>query len=169
VHWKEMVAFQPQIPTWQRLQNQIIFESKEIDLELKFENFLMVSNDYDLTIEHLKLSAKRLYEQAAAQANSRPNDAKMININQLKDIIVPGEPEVHLHKTFNLGMVVPDGHLDQIDTLILDAKKELFGSLLQENEDIRKIEQELINADPSYAKNFTSNAINVFFTNSYFR
>jgi hypothetical protein len=130
-------------------------------LELKLKKCLLISNDLEFVLSHLKASAKRVHDTASHTANSKPNDVKMMDINQQKESKFEVEPEIHFHKTFDLGMAVPDGHLDVIDTDILDAKKELFGKLLAENEEIRKVEMELLNADPTYSKNFTSNAINV--------
>ena len=65
-------------------------------------------------------------------------------------------PPPHFVETFDLSLHIPTGQLDLIDTLILDSKKELFGSLLIENDTIRKVEQELRNADPTFAKQESS-------------
>lgn len=129
-------------------------------MELKFENCLLVSNDYDFVLARLKDSAKRLFEQSAAIPNSRAREVKMIPVNQQKEYHIPPEPEMHFHKGFDLGMCIPNGRLDQIDTSIIDAKKDLLEDIIEENEDIRKIEHELINADPTYVQQ-GSNMTNV--------
>jgi hypothetical protein len=121
-------------------------------MELKFENCLLISNDYEFVTNKLRESAKRLFDEAAAIPNSKAKESKMVPVNQQKDFVIPPEPEIHFHKGFNLGMCIPNGRLDLIDTCIIDSKKDFLDSILKDNDEIQKIEQELINADPSYTQ-----------------
>lgn len=115
-----------------------------------------------MVISHLKNSAKRLYSTASQVYNCRPISGKVINMNRdhIKQQI--HEPEVHFYATLNLGMYVPNGKLDLIDSNILEGKKILFGRVLSENEDIQKLDAELLAADSQH-KTVTSRKINVIF------
>lgn len=117
-------------------------------------------DDYEVVISHLKGSAKRLYSSASQVFNCRPISGKVINMNKEHVRQQVTEPEVHFYETFNLGMCIPNGKLDLIDSNILLGKKILFGQVLKDNEDIQKLDAEILAADPQ-KKAFNSRKINV--------
>ena len=124
-------------------------------MELKFERALMISNDYEFVTSNLHETAKRLFESAAQVYNCRPVDNKMVTLNQQREMKNYVEPETHFNKTFDFGIYIPTGHLDEVDTDIMEAKKEAYGDILRENEEIKKVELEL------HKEEEFSNVINV--------
>ena len=104
-------------------------------------------DDYEVAISHIKGSAKRLYNSASQVANCRPMNGKILNMNRENTRQNYVEPELHFYETFSLGMYVPNGKLDLIDGNIMISKKVLFGQVLQENEEIQRLEAELMAAD----------------------
>jgi hypothetical protein len=120
-------------------------------------------DDLEVVISHLKGSAKRLYNLASQVPNCRPISGKVINPNREIVRQQVHEPEVHFYETFNLGMCVPNGKLDLIDSNILLGKKLLFGKILNDNQDIQKLDSELLTADPQNNVN-SSQKINVIST-----
>jgi hypothetical protein len=117
-------------------------------------------DDYELVLSHLKGSAKRLYNETSQVPNCRPISGKVINMNKEHARQQVQEPEIHFYETFNLGMCIPNGKLDLIDSNILLGKKILFGQILKANEDIQKVEAELLAADPQ-SKLYSGRKINV--------
>lgn len=117
-------------------------------------------DDYDVVLSHLKGSAKRLYSAASQVYNCRPISGRVLNMNKEHVRQQVPEPEVHFYETFNLGMCVPNGKSDLIDSNILLGKKLLFGKVLKDNEDIQKLDAEILASDPQN-NSFHSRKINV--------
>ena len=111
-------------------------------------------DDHEVVATHLKASAKRLYSSASQVPNCRPISGKIISMNKEHSRKPILEPEIHFYETFNLGMCVPNGKLDLIDSNILLSKKLLLGQVLKDNEDIQKLDAQ--------SKSFNSHKINVF-------
>ncbi len=110
-------------------------------------------DDYEVVVSQLKGSAKRLYSSASQVPNCRPISGKILSINKEHSRQPLAEPEIHFYETFNLGMCVPNGKLDLIDSNVLLSKKLLLGQVLKDNEEIQKLDAQ--------SKSFNSHKINV--------
>ncbi|KAJ3088326.1 hypothetical protein HK102_009028 [Quaeritorhiza haematococci] len=88
--------------------------------------------------------------KGAGGDGSGPNGGKGDKRRMSEDVDA-GRPRSGSIRDFNLGMMMPEGD-DRLENLtVLNAKKEHYGTILKNNDEIRKIHQELAMVDPSRA------------------
>lgn len=123
---------------------------KEEDMELQLEYDLLLSSDHEYVVSRLKDSAKKVWEAAAATPNCHPLSTKITIIPQAHEYKPPAENSDSRHvKAFDFGMKIPDGRHVIDNSQILDSKKQAYGSIIQSNIDNKRLEQEILSADPS--------------------
>ncbi|KAJ3307179.1 hypothetical protein HDV03_002690 [Kappamyces sp. JEL0829] len=122
----------------------------DIDMELKLEYDVLLLADNDMILNHLKVTSQRIWEKAASVPNCRPVNTKVSIIPQSRDHKKEGEPQEIRHpKLFDLSLKIPTGNYENQVGHILAEKKLAYASILKANEDTRKVELEIANADSS--------------------
>ncbi|KAJ3056732.1 hypothetical protein HK097_004593 [Rhizophlyctis rosea] len=147
-------------------------KSKETDFELRAEHDLILSNDLDFVTTRLRDNAHRLFDQShpststsptsSSLPSSRPSSARNQRSKPPSDpdqqpqesVALGGagrsvppkdEDPQRLLKPFDLGMMVPDGGVARgLGSTVLEGKKQVFGSVLRSNAEMRMVEQEVI-------------------------
>jgi hypothetical protein len=132
------------------LQNRQKVEALvETDMELKLEYDVLLLSDHEPIQSHLKESAKRMWERAASVPNCRPLMAKVSIIPQNRELKSDLDGEIRYPKLFDFGFQIPTPDFTNRTEHILNEKKIAYGVIIKTNEDTRKLELEILNADPS--------------------
>ncbi|KAJ3322787.1 hypothetical protein HDV06_002648 [Boothiomyces sp. JEL0866] len=147
--WLELPPIIPDLDSSQAKHQQELSNLKDIDMELKLEYDVLLLSDNDQISAHLKESAKRVWEKAAAVPNCHPINTKISIIPQSRDHKAEDTPEIRHVKLFDFGLNIPKGDYEDINEYILNEKKVAYGMILKHNEDTRKLEIEIANADPT--------------------
>ncbi|TPX37057.1 hypothetical protein SmJEL517_g00863 [Synchytrium microbalum] len=177
--WSDYVTVHPKYDEWLEDQMSFLKTHKEIDYELRYTYELVASQDIDFAAPHLRDSAKKLFELAAAAnpnaIHSRPNKGSSggpMFMRQGQTHNAESD-EPRLSKPFDLGILIPDARAEKTNDLwVLDEKKKQFGVLLARNDEIRQIEQEMSGLhgakvtsraiDPTIATIFAEHEIHAF-------
>eukprot|EP00842_Homolaphlyctis_polyrhiza_P006956 jgi/Hompol1/84/HPOL_002445-RA len=124
---------------------------QDLDMELCIEHAMLLSTDVEQVSVQLKDMAKRVWERAASTHNSRPLSVKISIIPQQREYKPAVDTtENRIPRTLDFGMRTPGINENQFKSAILSSKKREYGQILKANEDNRKLEQELLNADPNH-------------------
>jgi hypothetical protein len=127
-----------------------ISQLKDEDMELQLEHDLLLCSDHDYVVSRLKESSKKLWESAALIPNCHPVNTKITIIPQAHEYKPPAETTDPRHtKAFDFGMKIPDGRSIVDNTQILDSKKHAYGIIIKLNQDNKRLEQDMLNADPN--------------------
>ncbi|KAJ3202768.1 hypothetical protein HDU82_007090, partial [Entophlyctis luteolus] len=141
--WLRTPVISPKLDDWQEKQQDILRQYKELDFELLCEMDLIRCNDVDIVLHRLKENARKMWEIGAKKPNSKPLSAKSTVLSK------PGTRAIQetemsaindnsrLPKSFDLGMLVPDGRDRLSDHRVLDGKKQVYGNILKVNEELR--------------------------------
>jgi hypothetical protein len=122
----------------------------EEDMELKLEYDVLLLADSEMILNHLKQTSQRVWEKAASVPHSRPVNTKISIIPQNRDLKKDSEPQEIRHpKLFDFGLKIPTADYDNNVDHILAEKKLAFAHILKANEDTKKLELEIANADAS--------------------
>ncbi|KAJ3193176.1 hypothetical protein HK101_005301 [Irineochytrium annulatum] len=145
--------FGPKLEQWQEAQADVIRGVKDTDFEMIFEFDLICTNELELVQTRLKETSKKIWEAATKKSTMKPmtkggsgskGSARRSGHENAHDYDDPRYPG-----SFDLGMMVPDGHIRLSDRHVLDGKKQHFGQILRAIEESRLVEQELMNVDPT--------------------
>ena len=148
---------------------------------------MIKSNDIQFTQQRLKESAKRIIKPENYQNRSQQNiptsaeheseseeeqegeggnfNTDFDDVDSVEDDNVDNSEsgKARKNKAFQFGMFLPDGR-EKIEVLnVLNAKKQTFGNMVRKNEELRAIEQELMEVDPVRAKILEQQIVQVFF------
>ena len=147
--WLDCIKTTPDPDLLQTTYLAKLNEFKQVDMELKLEHDLLLSADHEFVSQRLKESAKKVWELAALVPNCRPVNTKITLIPQAHEYKPSPDAEPRSHKVFDFGMKIPDCHEEIEQRQILDAKKQAYGMILKANAESKKLEQEILNADPT--------------------
>ncbi|KAJ3269943.1 hypothetical protein HDV01_000789 [Terramyces sp. JEL0728] len=147
--WLDLPPIIPDLDSSQAKHQQELANLRDIDMELKLEYDVLLLSDNDQISTHLKESAKRVWEKAASVPNCHPINTKISIIPQNSDHKSDEMPEIRHAKLFDFGLNIPTGDYENMNEYILNEKKVAYGSILKHNEDTRKLEIEIANADPT--------------------
>jgi hypothetical protein len=119
-------------------------------MELKLEYNILLLADNDIIMNHLKLTARRAWEKAASVPYCRPISAKLTIIPQNRDQKKEFENNEPRHpKLFDQSLKIPSVNYENRIEHILAEKRLAYGQILKANEDTKKLELEIMNADAS--------------------
>jgi hypothetical protein len=124
---------------------------RERDFEIRYEMDLLKCTDMDLVKQRIREDARRLLEgdedamPLSRQKAQGKNNYGMEELETVMDV----EDTLRCRKAFDYGMMIPDTRSIHPSTGMLDAKKQLYSSLHQKNEELKRIEQEMMEIDPS--------------------
>ncbi|KAJ3313302.1 hypothetical protein HDV04_002286 [Boothiomyces sp. JEL0838] len=147
--WLELPPIIPDLDSSQAKHQRELSNLKDIDMELKLEYDILLLTDNDQISAYLKESAKRLWERAAAVPNCHPINTKISIIPQSRDHKTEEMPDIRHTRMFDFGLNIPKGDYEDLNEYILNEKKVAYGMILKHNEDTRKLEMEIANADPT--------------------
>ena len=185
--WIASLNIFPRLQQWQESQIDFLKSAKELDFEILYELDLIKSNDIQFTQQRLKESAKRIIKPENYQNRSQQNiptsaeheseseeeqegeggnfNTDFDDVDSVEDDNVDNSEsgKARKNKAFQFGMFLPDGR-EKIEVLnVLNAKKQTFGNMVRKNEELRAIEQELMEVDPVRAKILEQQIVQVFF------
>lgn len=185
--WIASLNIFPRLQQWQESQIDFLKSAKELDFEILYELDLIKSNDIQFTQQRLKESAKRIIKPENYQNRSQQNiptsaeheseseeeqegeggnfNTDFDDVDSVEDDNVDNSEsgKARKNKSFQFGMLLPDGR-EKIEVLnVLNAKKQTFGNMVRKNEELRAIEQELMEVDPVRAKILEQQIVQVFF------
>ena len=119
-------------------------------MELKMEHEILLLADNDLIMNHLKLTSRRVWEKAASVPYCRPINAKLTVIPQNREQKKEAESHEPRHpKLFDHSLKIPSVGYENLRDHILAEKRLAYGQILKANEDTKKLELEILNADAS--------------------
>jgi hypothetical protein len=148
--WLECNILKPDFDAISLRNRQLINLLVETDMELKLEYDVLMLSDHEQIQSQLKDSAKRMWGRAASVPNCRPIMTKVSIIPQGKEQKSDSENlEIRYPKLFDMGFKIPTGNFEDRTDHILAEKKLAYGVILKTNEDTRKLEMEILNADPN--------------------
>ncbi|TPX51275.1 hypothetical protein SeLEV6574_g00407 [Synchytrium endobioticum] len=182
--WNDYICVTPKYEEW--LEDQMVFISslRQTDYELRYMYDLVASQDMDSISLHLRDSAKRLFDIAAAANPNAVHSSSSKGTNSSNVAAAPifmrqgqtfqaDTDEPRSSRPFDLGMLMPDAKGDKpSDIWVLDERKIQFGTLLARNDELRQIEEEMSGihgakvptrvADPTIATIFAEHEIHAF-------
>lgn len=148
--WTHLKPLTPNYEPFYTSNRHFISSLTETDMELRLEYEVLLLTDHDQMLPHLKSAARRIWEKAASVPNCQPLNAKISIIPQNREHKNDENPaEIRHHKLFDFGFKIPDGSYEDRTDHILAEKKLAYGSILKANEDTRKLDLEIANADPT--------------------
>lgn len=119
-------------------------------MELKLEYDVLLLADNDTILAHMKQISRRAWEKAASVPNCRPVNTKINIIPQNREQKKDTEPlELRHPKLFDLSLKIPNGNYENKMGNILAEKRIAYAQILKANEDTKKLELEIKNADPN--------------------
>lgn len=124
---------------------------KEKDFELRYEMDLLKSNDMGIVKQRIREDARRVLEgddDTLVLSKSKSQNKNNYGMED-PEIIMDVDETLRSRKPFDYGMIVPDSRRTNVGGDMLEAKKQLYSSLLQKNEELKRIEQEMMEIDPS--------------------
>ncbi|KAJ3000741.1 hypothetical protein HDV02_003543 [Globomyces sp. JEL0801] len=148
--WLNLTPISPNFDLFQAKHRQILSDLKDMDMELKLEYDILLLADIDQITAHLKDTGKRIWKKAASVPNCRPLNTKVSIIPQSIDHKNSGDPpELRHTKQYDFSFEIPKGNYDDYNDFILKDRKVSYGMILKANEDTKKLEIEIANADPT--------------------
>lgn len=141
----------PKIEKWQEEYLETTKSKRERDFEIRYEMDLLKCTDMDLVKQRIREDSRRILEgdedtlPMSRQKAQGKNNYGMEESETVQDV----EDTMRHRKPFDYGMMVPDSRKIVPVTDMLDAKKQLYNSLHQKNEELKRIEQEMMEIDPS--------------------
>ncbi|KAL2919593.1 hypothetical protein HK105_200505 [Polyrhizophydium stewartii] len=146
--WLDSITLVPEFDESQAAYRRIVAQLVDTDMELRIEHDMLLSSDHEAVGVQLKEIAKRVWERAASEPNCKPHAVKISIIPQQREYKPPVDTETRQPHMFDLGMAVSEIKSDSLSSNILASKKKDYGLILKSNEENRKLEMELLNADP---------------------
>ena len=154
--WINSIKILPEYDLVQDQYRKKLSSLKELDMELRLDLDLLYSSDHEYVGTQLKDIAKRLWLKSAEKDNTKPLSVKISIIPQQREYKPADTSNIRLPNTFNYGMNLPEVDDEEINVRILESKKKDYGALLKQNEDHRKFEQELLQADPNHIVDYSN-------------
>ena len=114
---------------------------------------MLASKDIDLIKQRIKENARRIFEDGTDFPKSRSKIAIMRPEETAEDADQTNDLEqVHRsQKSYDFGILITDPRIIPEFVDVLDAKRLFYSALCQKNEEIKRIEQELLEIDPTRA------------------
>jgi hypothetical protein len=148
--WTHFEHISPELEQLATENRTLIGNLTDNDMELSLEYDMLRLADHEKIQAHLKDSARLVWTKAASVPNCRPLATKISIIPQNKDTKLETDTfEIRYPKLFDLGFKIPEPEYHDRTDHVLAEKKLAFGLILKSNEETKKIEQEIANADPT--------------------
>ncbi|KAJ3386308.1 hypothetical protein HDU92_002613 [Lobulomyces angularis] len=147
--WLDQNEYFPRLEIWQERQKAILQSQKEIDFEVGYEYDVLLCNDIEVVKQKLREAAKGLceIEDDSTYRKNKVNLNKQQGEETETDRISEFEECLRNKKPFDYGMLITDSRNTNEVDIVLEAKR----TLCQKNEEIKRIEQELLELDPTRA------------------
>ncbi|KAJ3128094.1 hypothetical protein HK098_005148 [Nowakowskiella sp. JEL0407] len=148
-NWIEDIVVHPLIDQWQETQNLAIQQRVDIDFELRIEHDFLLLDDPVQINNTLREKAKRLWEYTnsfstfPAQRKAAYERPASENIPADVFLSISVEELKRLEEGVNRGLFGVDEE-ELVKTDVLDAKKAQFESTLRVDEEMRKLENDLV-------------------------
>lgn len=151
VDWLNKPVIAPSDMEWLDKQTEFLKKIKQLDFEIRFEKDLIASHDLNYVALKLKERARMIMEltsigQYVAEKRHTIGLSGKLNLTSDAEL-----DEMVKKRPFDLGMLLPLPVEDTSQSRTLEAKWEHLSEIEKNNEELKKLEEEMLKSDPNSA------------------